>query len=135
MDDKDAEKSMPRDYEARAKEHWGETGQWAEYEARWAGRTDAEKEEAGSRLMALFSPFARMRAEGADPSCDEAQRQVEKIRSFIDEHYYTCTREVLAGLGQAYGAGGDFTRNIDAAAGPGAAEFASAAVRVYCEKN
>ena len=134
MDDKDAEKSMPRDYEARAKEYWGETGQWAEYEARWAGRTDAEKEDAGSRLMALFSPFARMRAEGADPSCDEAQGQVEKIRSFIDEHYYTCTTEVLDGLGEAYGAGGDFTRNIDASAGPGAAEFASAAVKLYCER-
>ena len=126
---------MPRDPESAARSRWDRTPQWAEYEARWAGRTDAEKEDAGSRLMALFSPFARMRAEGADPSCDEAQRQVEKIRSFIDEHYYTCTTEVLDGLGEAYGAGGDFTRNIDAAAGPGAAEFASAAVRVYCEKN
>ena len=41
---------------------------------------------------------------------------------------------ILAGLGQAYGSGGDFTRNINAAAGPGAAEFAAAAVGAYCER-
>ena len=134
MSDKPAEKSMPRDHEAAAKSRWGRTPQWAEYEARWAGRPEGDKADVGARLMALFSPFARMCAEGADLACDEAQRQVAAIRSFIDEHYYTCTTEVLAGLGEAYGAGGDFTRNIDAAAGPGAAEFASAAVKLYCER-
>ncbi len=44
------------------------------------------------------------------------------------------TNEILAELGQAYGSGGDFTRNINAAAGPGAAEFAAAAVRAYCDR-
>lgn len=85
-------------------------------------------------LMELFVPFGRMAAEGADPSCEEAQAQVAKIQAFITENYYTCTDEILAGLGQAYGAGGDFTRNIDAAAGPGAAVFAAAAVQAYCDR-
>lgn len=47
--------------------------------------------------------------------------QVAKIRAFITENYYACTNEILAGLGRAYGAGGDFTQNINAAAVPGAA--------------
>ena len=75
-----------------------------------------------------------MSAEGADPSCEEALDQVAKIQGFTTENYYDCTNEILAELGQAYGSGGDFTRNINAAAGPGAAEFAAAAVRAYCDR-
>ena len=41
--------------------------------------------------------------------------QVAKIRAFITENYYACTNEILAGLGRADGAGGDFTQNINAA--------------------
>jgi hypothetical protein len=71
---------------------------------------------------------------GADPSCEEALAQVAKIQAFITENYYDCTNEILAGLGQAYGSGGDFMRNINAAAGLGAAESAAAAVGAYCER-
>ena len=44
------------------------------------------------------------------------------------------TDEFLAGLGEAYGSGGDFTKNINAAAGEGAAEFAAKAIKSYCRK-
>lgn len=120
---------------AQARERWGATPQWAEYERKGAGRTEGENMELGTQLLALFAPFGSMTAEGADPACSEAQAQVATIQSFITEHYYTCTNEVLAGLGQMYGAGGDFTRNINKAAGPGAAEFAAAAVAAYCAQG
>lgn len=122
------------EYAAQAKASWGATPQWEEYEDKWAGRPKEEQAAMGERLMELFVPFGRMAAEGADPSCDEAQAQVGKIQTFITENYYTCTDYILAGLGQAYGSGGDFTRNINAAAGPGAAEFAAAAVRAHCDR-
>lgn len=32
-----------------------------------------------------------------------------------------------------YGAGGAFTENINAAGGPGTAEFAAKAIEVYCQ--
>ena len=58
----------------------------------------------------------------------EATAQAKRIQDFITAHYYTCTDEIFAQLGRAYGSGGDFTRNIDAAAGEGAAAFAMHAV-------
>ena len=122
------------EYAEQAKASWGKTPQWKEYEDKWAGRPKEEQVAMGKSLMELFVPFGRMSAEGADPSCEEALAQVAKIQAFIAENYYDCTNEILAGLGQAYGSGGDFTRNINAAAGPGAAEFAAAAVRAYCER-
>lgn len=54
------------------------------------------------------------------------------MQAFITEHYYTCTKEILHSLGQMYGAGGEFTANINAAGGPGAAEFARKAIERYC---
>ena len=122
------------EYAARAKESWGKTPQWAEYEQRWAGRTEQDERDMGERLMGLFVPFGKMAADGADPACEEAQAQVAAIQSFITENAYTCTNEILAHLGRAYGSGGDFTRNINDAAGPGAAEFAAAAVETYCAR-
>ena len=122
-------------YAAQAKAHWGDTPQWAEYEQRRAVKSEEGDMTMGERLMSLFLPFGRMAAKDAEPSCDEALAQVAEVQSFITENYYTCTDEVLAGLGVMYGSGGDFTRNIDAAAGPGAAEFAAAAIGTYCAKG
>ena len=48
----------------------------------------------------------------------------------ITENYYT--KPILYQLGQMYGAGGEFTENINAAGGEGAAEFAQKAIEIYC---
>ena len=120
------------EYAAQAKASWGKTPQWSEYESKWANRPREDQVAMGERLMELFVPFGRMAADGSDPGCEEAQTQVAKIQAFITQNAYTCTNEILAGLGQAYGSGGEFTRNINKAAGSGAAEFAAAAVKVYC---
>ncbi|MBQ5437653.1 MAG: TipAS antibiotic-recognition domain-containing protein, partial [Firmicutes bacterium] len=60
---------------------------------------------------------------------------VRKLQAFITENYYTCTDEILAGLGKAYGAGGEFTKNIDGRAGEGTAAFAAKAVEAWCTQN
>ena len=59
---------------------------------------------------------------------------MKKLQDFISERFYHCSDEVLAGLGQMYGAGGEFTANIDAAAGEGTANFASRAIEAYCSR-
>jgi hypothetical protein len=46
---------------------------------------------------------------------------------------YTCTKEILGGLGMMYGGGGDFTINIDKMGGEGTAEFVSRAIEIYCK--
>ena len=116
------------EYAEAAKASWGETPAWQEYEHKSVGRSKEEEGMLGQEMMALFEPFGRMVTEGVDPTSPAATAQAKRIQDFITTHYYTCTDEIFAQLGRAYGAGGDFTRNIDAAAGKGAAEFAMHAV-------
>lgn len=81
--------------------------------------------------MKLFEEFGAIRE--ADPASAAAQEQVKKLQSFITEHYYTCTTQILRGLGQMYAAGGEMTENIDRSGGPGTAAFAAAAIEAYCK--
>lgn len=122
------------EYAARAKASWGKTAEYAEYEQKSAGRTRAEEADKGAQLMALFEPFGRMAAEGVDPASAEAVAQAKRIQDFISENFYTCSIQVFAQLGMSYGAGGEFTENIDKAAGSGAGEFAAKAVAAYCAR-
>lgn len=120
------------EYASQAEAKWGNTPQWEEYKQKASGRSKREETVMGEQMLALFVPFGRMAAEGADPACAEAQERVGAIQAFISQNFYACTNEILSQLGRAYGAGGDFTRNINAVAGAGAAEFAAQAVEVYC---
>ena len=81
-------------------------------------------------MMGIFAEFGAVK--DSDPASDAAQGLVGKLQGFITEHYYTCTKEILNGLGKAYAAGGEFTRNIDQAGGEGTARFAAAAIEIYC---
>jgi hypothetical protein len=67
-------------------------------------------------------------------SAPEAQALVQELRDYITEHFYTCTPEILSGLGKMYAADGEFKENIDRAGGTGTAEFVSQAIDIYCRK-
>ena len=71
---------------------------------------------------------------GAEPSSAEAQALVKKLQNYITENYYTCTDEILKGLGQMYVADDRFKNNIDKYA-IGTAEFVSIAICKYNENN
>ncbi len=118
------------EYAAKAKQQWGETAAYQEYEAKTARETKKNQQENARTLMTLVAAFGPMQTK--DPADPAVQAQVQKLQAFITEHYYTCTKEILRGLGQMYGAGGEFTANINAAGGPGAAEFAQKAIEIYC---
>ncbi|MBR3316936.1 MAG: MerR family transcriptional regulator [Atopobiaceae bacterium] len=122
-------------YAARAKASWGNTPEWKEYERISAGRSKGEESAMGEELMTLFVPFGEMSKRGVDPANEEAMLQAKRIQDYISKHFYTCSDEVFLQLGQAYGCGGDFTQNIDAAAGAGAAVFAMKAVKAYVANN
>lgn len=132
MDFKAFDTSKIDAYAEQAKASWGDTPQWKEYEENKANRSDEDEASMAKNLMDLFIPFGRMAAEGADPESSEAKAQAATIQQFITKNYYHCSNEVFAQLGASYGAGGEFTQNIDAAAGPGAGAFAAKAVAAYC---
>ena len=130
MDFKAYDKSKIEAYKNLAKETWGETEAYKEYEQKSASQTDTEKRQAAEDLMSIFYEFGDMKK--LDPATEEVQRQVKKLQDFITEKYYTCTNQILAGLGKMYAAGGEMTQNIDVAGGRGTAEFAAKAIEIYC---
>ena len=118
-------------YAEQAKAKWGRTEAYKEFEQKTAGQTPAQMKTAGDALMDLFSQLGEIRH--TSPASREAQALVAKLQSFITEHYYTCTKEILRSLDQMYIAGDSMTENIDRSGGDGTAEFAHQAIDIFCE--
>ena len=119
-------------YDAEVRERWGDTESYREHEQKTKGYTREKWAEANDGLMAIFAEFSTCKANGAKPGSAEAQVLVIKLQSHITANYYTCTDEILAGLGKMYIADERFKKNIDKY-GDGTAEFVSAAIAVYCK--
>ena len=118
------------EYAAQAKASWGQTPAYKEYEEKAKGRTKEEDKKIYQGMIDIFAEFGAIRK--SDPVSGEAQALVKKLQDYITEHMYTCTNEILSGLGKMYSGGGDFTKNIDSFGGEGTAEFASKAIEFYC---
>ena len=69
-----------------------------------------------------------------DPASAEVQALVARLQEFITANYYTCTPEILAGLGEMYVCDERFKNNIDKY-GNGTAEFASKAIAEFCREK
>ena len=120
------------EYSKKAKSQWGQTPAYKEYEEKSKNRTKEEERNIMDGLMKIFEEFGTMK--NTDPTSKEAQEQVKKLQSYITEHMYTCTNEILLGLGKMYAGGGEFTENIDKFGGSGTAEFSYKAIMAYCGK-
>ena len=118
-------------YAAEAKKKWGKTEAYKEYEAKTAGRSKAEMQGTGDKLMDIFREFGEIRH--LSPASPEAQALVAKLQNFITDNYYTCTKQILFGLGQMYAAGDEMNENIDKAGGEGTGAFAKAAIGFFCK--
>ncbi len=119
------------EYTKQAKEQWGKTSAYKEFEAKAQNRSKAEEQSIGEQFMQLFAEFGQMKE--LKPDSPEARQQVKKLQNYISDHYYKCSDQILACLEQLYVAGGDMTANIDSVGGAGTAEFAARAIRVYCD--
>ena len=108
------------------------TEAYKEFEEKSKDWTEETAGDITKGLMLLFVEFGEMKE--LDPADENVQAQVKKLQDFITEHYYTCTNQILSGLGQMYVGGGEFTENIDSYGGEGTAEFANAAIQIYCGK-
>ena len=119
------------EYARRAKEEWGQTKEYKEYEEKSTGQSMDTQKKVWQNFMLLFAEFGKMTHK--KPESEEVQLQVKKIQDYISEHFYECSREILNGLGKLYASGGEFTENIDKAAGSGTAVFVAKAIEIYCE--
>ena len=123
-----------KNYKNEARERWGNIDAYREHEQKTKNYTKEKWAEANDGLMAIFAEFAVCKDSGESADSDEAQALVAKLQAHITANYYTCTDEILAGLGKMYVYDERFKKNIDKY-GEGIAEYASEAINVSCGKN
>ena len=125
MKTKNEYEALKNQYAEEAKQRWGNTDAYKESESR---NTDFSK--SAPLLDAVFEEFAELNRAGASPESEPAKIMAEKLQQCITDNFYTCTDEILKGLGQMYVADERFRKNIDRH-GEGTAEFVSACIKNY----
>ena len=120
-------------YKNEVKEKWGKTEAYNEYTEKTKGYSKENFNAMGEGMEKILADFANSMQNGAEPNSDNAQNLVQKLQSYITENFYTCTNEILAGLGQMYVADERFKNNIDKHSA-GTAQFISQAIAIYCRK-
>ena len=123
-----------KNYETETRERYGNTAAYKEHEQKTKKYTKEKWAEANDGLMAIFAEFAACKNSGESADSAEAQALVTKLQAHITANYYTCTDEILAGLGKMYVADERFKKNIDKY-GERTAEFASEGIRIYVENK
>ena len=117
------------EYSKRAKEQWGQTSEYKEFEEKTKNWTKDDEATVANEFMQLFVEFGQMKE--MDPEDEQVQLQVRKLQDYITDHFYTCSDKILCGLGRMYAGGGELTENIDDVGGVGTAEFASKAIDIF----
>ena len=121
---------MNKIYQVEVRERYGGTAAYREHTAKTKNYTKEKWTTANDGLMAIFGEFSVLKNGGASADSVEAQELVAKLHAHITANYYTCTDEILAGLGKMYVADERFKNNIDKYA-EGTAEFVADAIAAY----
>ena len=117
-------------YDIEVKQRWGDTDAYKEHKEKTANYTKEKWQEVNDGLNTVLMKFAKCKKEGCTADSDEAQALVIELQTYITENYYTCTNEILAGLGQMYVADERFKDNINKH-GDGTAEFVAKVIEIY----
>ncbi len=121
---------MNNTYSKEDCKRWGDTDAYREHTEKTKNYTKEKWAAANDGLMAIFAEFAACKDSGKRSDSAEIQALVAKLQAHITANYYTCTDEILAGLGKMYVADERFNKNIDKY-GEGTAEFVSEAIAAY----
>ncbi|MFR2154638.1 MAG: MerR family transcriptional regulator [[Eubacterium] siraeum] len=93
-----------KEYEAKAKEQWGNTAQYEQYEEKTSSMSDDEKSNVNKRFMMIFAEFGKLKDKLPD-----SKRYSNRLKpcAFITDNYYDCNTDILSSLGTMYAAGGE----------------------------
>ena len=119
------------EYQAQAETLYGKSEVWQEYQQKIKRRSREQSQAVNGKVMDFFVELGKLRH--LSPESPEVQTWVRKLQDFFTENFYTCTPQILKGLGEMYAGGGSMTENIDAAGGKGTGEFAKKAIDIYCK--
>ncbi|MBR2417655.1 MAG: MerR family transcriptional regulator [Clostridia bacterium] len=118
-----------KQYETEVKEKWGNTDAYKESQQKTAIYSKEKWNDVSSGLDEVIAEFAKAKAEGK--TAEDSTSLAEKLQQYITDNFYTCTKEILAGLGEMYVLDERFKENIDKH-GEGTAEFMREAIGIYC---
>ena len=119
------------EYTKKAKEQWGHTDEFKEYGEKSGKQSPEVQRKAWQNLMLIYVEFGKMIDKA--PIDSDVQLKVKELQNYISQHFYKCSDEILIDLGKMYSSGGEFTENIDKAAGLGTAAFVAKAIEIYCK--
>ncbi len=119
-------------FDNEVKQRWGNTDAYKESKQKTADYSADKWNDVNAGLDAVLAEFAVALKDGTTPESESAKSLIKKLQQYITDNFYTCTDEILAGLGQMYVADDRFKSNIDKN-GAGTAEFISEAIRIYCK--
>lgn len=119
------------EYQAQAETLYKKSAAWQEWEQKRNSRTPEQSKAVNDRVMDFFLELGKIKH--LSPGSGEAQAWVKSLQEFFTENFYTCTPQILMGLGELYAGGGSMTENIDAAGGKGTGAFAREAIQIYCK--
>ena len=122
------------DIKIEARSRWGNTDAYREHEQKTKNYTKEKWAEVNDGMMAIFAEFDACKNSGASADSAEAQALVAKLQAHITANYYTCTDEILAGLGKMYVADERFKKNIDKY-GDRTAEFVASTILLCCQSK
>ncbi|MBE5960849.1 MAG: MerR family transcriptional regulator [Lachnospiraceae bacterium] len=120
-----------KEYAEEARERWGSTDAYQQYEKKTKGYSKEKWESVMEETNQILKRFAAIRNQ--DPGSEEAQKLVGEWKDYITATHYDCTKEILASLGLMYTADERFKKNIDQN-GEGTAAFMGNAIEIYCSK-
>lgn len=121
------DKSGIERYKEEVKERWGQSEAYREFVQRQQKGESFEKTE--TQMMSLFTEIGMLREQ--PPADRKVQDKIRELQSFITDHYYNCSNEILKNLGVMYTEDERFRQNIDKAGGSGTAAFVRQAIEVY----
>jgi DNA-binding transcriptional MerR regulator len=120
------------EYSTQAKALYGKTDAYKEFQQKSKGRTKEQEKDLGTQVMVFFARLGQMRP--CRPDSEEAQNWVKELQDFFTANFYTCTPQILKGLGESYAGGGSMTENIDKAGGAGTGAFAKEVIDIYVNR-
>ena len=120
-------------YNEEARVRFGDTSAYREHEKKTRSYTKNKWNEVNKGLMAIFAEFAECKNSGISADSASAQTLVDNLKNYITSNYYTCSNEILSGLGKMYICDERFKNNIDNY-GEGTAKFVSDSIAVYIDK-
>jgi len=120
-------------YKEEAREKWGKTQAYQEHAEKTKGYSKEKWNSLTEGMDQIMAAFALCMKSGEATDAVQAQQLVKTLQEHITENYYTCTDQILLGLGMMYVGDERFRQNIDRH-GEGTAQYICDAIEVYCKK-